>query len=142
MPFKFLIDECLSPTLVAAAHAAGHVESTCVRDRGLAGTKDWELMTVVVTQDFTLVTHNAKDFRGEGEDAPGGLHAKQEIHAGLVCLNSEMQEGMDLDLQRVLFDVALEELAVRADLINQALEVTMEADGDTVRIKFYDIPAF
>lgn len=135
MPFKFLIDECLSPSLVSAAHAAGHVESTCVRDRGLAGTKDWELTTVVVAQDFTLVTNNSKDFRGEGEETPGGLHAKEELHAGLVCLNCEAPGGMDLDLQKDLFDVALDELASREHLINQAL-------GETVRIKFYDIPRF
>jgi hypothetical protein len=33
MSFRLLIDECLSPELVALAIAAGHVESTCARDR-------------------------------------------------------------------------------------------------------------
>ena len=32
MSFRLLIDECLSPTLVAMAHAAGHPEGTCVRE--------------------------------------------------------------------------------------------------------------
>lgn len=41
MKFRFLVDECLSPELVQMAVKAGHVESTCVRDRGLSGTKDW-----------------------------------------------------------------------------------------------------
>jgi hypothetical protein len=140
MPFKFLIDECLSPSLVDDARAAGHTESTCVRDRGLAGTKDWHLMTLVIAEDFTLVTNNSKDFRGEGPGEPGGLHAKQPIHAGLVCLNCAAPGGMDLDMQRELFQVALEQLEGRNDIINQALEVTLEEDGAGVRVVFYDIP--
>lgn len=97
-------------------------------------------MTVVIAQDFTLVTNNSKDFRGEGEDAPGGLHAKEAIHAGLVCLNCEMEGGMDLDKQRDLFQAALETLEGEPDLINQALEVTMLEDGENFRVVFYDIP--
>lgn len=140
MPIKFLIDECISPTLVDDAHAAGFTESTCVRNRGLAGTKDWQLMTLVIAEDYTLVTNNSKDFRGGGPGEPGGLHAKQSIHAGLVCLNCDAPGGMDLDLQRLLFQVALEQLKGRDDLINQALEVTLEEDEAGVRVVFYDIP--
>jgi hypothetical protein len=39
MSLRLLIDECLSPDLVDLAVAAGHVESTCLRDRGLLGTQ-------------------------------------------------------------------------------------------------------
>jgi hypothetical protein len=41
MTFRLLIDECLSPDLVDLAVDAGHVESTCLRDRELLATKDW-----------------------------------------------------------------------------------------------------
>lgn len=88
MRLQFLIDECLTPELVQMAAEAGYAGSTCVRDRGLAGTKDWKLMAFVVNGDFTLVTHNAVDFRGGGPGKIGGEHAKQTIHAGLVCLSS------------------------------------------------------
>lgn len=71
MSLRLLIDECLSPDLVDLAVAAGHVESTCLRDRGLLGTQDWTLMKHVLAEDFTLVTVNAQDFRGSGEDTPG-----------------------------------------------------------------------
>ena len=56
MTFRFLIDECLSPDLVQLAVAAGHVESTCVRNRGWAGTKDWQLIEHAVAGDYTLVS--------------------------------------------------------------------------------------
>ncbi|UXI68872.1 DUF5615 family PIN-like protein [Tahibacter amnicola] len=133
-----LIDECLSPELVAMAVDAGHVESTCVRNRGWAGTKDWQLIEYVVKHDYTLVTHNSIDFRGNGPEQLGGHHAKQTLHAGLVCLNSE--PSMNLTRQRDLFQIALDELKNMNDLINQALEVFEYLDGK-IEIVIYDIPA-
>jgi predicted nuclease of predicted toxin-antitoxin system len=136
MSFKFLIDECLSPELVEMAVAAGHVESTCVRDRGWSGKKDWELIQLVIAGDFTLVTNNAEDFRGGGKDKLGGEHARQEIHAGLVCLQSPR---MSPRKQRELFQFALDALAGVPELVNQALEVFEDDDGQ-VTVEIYDIP--
>lgn len=136
--YRLFIDECLSPELVQLAIQAGHLETTCVSHRGLRGMKDWELMTYIVTQDLTLVTHNARDFRGAGAAKPGGLHAEQAIHAGLICLNSAI--GMDFDRQLALFSYALAELADLPDLINQVLEVSETAEGE-VHISLYDLPA-
>ncbi len=116
---------------------AGHVESTCVRDRGWAGCKDWQLMEHVIVGDFTLVTHNSTDFRGGGPGRLGGEHARRDIHAGLVCLNSS--RVMDLDRQIRLFRVALDELQNLDDLVNQALEVH-ERDDDSIELLVYDIP--
>lgn len=137
MSFRLLIDECLSPELVDVAVAAGYVESTCARDRGLLARKDWELITFVVSGDFTLVTHNARDFRGTGATDPGGLHAAQPMHAGLICLNSV--HPMDLERQHDLFRAALDQLAVLPDLVNQALEVFEDTDG-SVSVAVYEIP--
>jgi predicted nuclease of predicted toxin-antitoxin system len=137
MKFRFLVDECLSPELVQMADKAGHVESTCVRDRGLSGTKDWKLIEHVVAGDFTLVTHNSVDFRGGGPVKLGGEHAKQPIHAGLVCLNSV--HTLDLQRQLDLFQIALDELGALDDLVNQALEVFEQEDG-SVEVVIYDIP--
>ena len=137
MIFKLLIDECLSPALVKMARDAGHLESTCVRDRGWLGMKDRDLINLVVAEDFTLVTHNSKDFRGDGGAEPGGWHAAQDIHAGLICLNAEM--GLDLALQEQLFAIALDELAARDDLINQALEITALESGEA-EVEIYSIP--
>ena len=111
---RLLIDECLSPELIQLAIAAGHVESTCVRDRGRLGLKDWELMAYVIEEDFILVTRNAQDFRGAGQAGPGGLHAAVEVHAGLVCLDSALE--LDLDVQQELFQHALATLAPRYPL--------------------------
>jgi len=133
MGMRFLIDECLTPELVDLAIAAGHPEATCVRDRALLSAKDWELMRVIVTGDYTLVTNNSFDFRGAGNEDPGGLYARESLHAGLVCLHSEVSWGFET--QRALFQIALEDLAINPDLVNQVLEVYEYDDGrvDVVR---------
>ncbi|OTP78881.1 DUF5615 family PIN-like protein [Caballeronia sordidicola] len=138
MTFKFLIDECLWPGLVEQACQAGHWETTCVRDRGWSGTKDHRLIRYVVDQDFTLVTHNAIDFRGSANGPVGGLHARETIHAGLVCLVSA--SAMTPVRQQQLFSYALAELATMPDLVNQALEVWEDESGE-VTITMYRIPA-
>jgi hypothetical protein len=134
---KLLIDECLSPELVELAVAAGHIESSCIRDRGWLQKKDWDLMRLVVAGDWTLVTHNARDFRGHGSESPGGHHARQDIHAGLICLNSAFP--MTLDRQHRLFRLALHELSSMGDLVNLALEVSENADS-SIYLDVYEIP--
>lgn len=135
--YKFLIDECLSPELAVMAVQRGHVESTCVRNRGWSGLKDYQLIERVVAEDFTLVTCNSVDFRGRGPSALGGEHANQSIHAGLVCINSEVP--LDLDLQLELFEVALGALEVEVDLVNRAFDLLHHEDGG-VAYDIYDIP--
>lgn len=97
------------------------------------------LIEKVVNEDFTLVTHNSKDFRGTKRSAPGGLHNGQPIHAGLICLSVEADGGMDLGLQEQLFAIALQEIGSMADLVNQALEITLGADS-TATVALYEIP--
>lgn len=136
--YKFLIDECLSPELAEMAVEQDHPESTCVRNRGWSGLKDYQLIQRVVAEDLTLVTCNSVDFRGKGPGQLGGEHAHQDIHAGLVCLNSE--GPLDLDLQRELFQVALDVLNGEEDLVNKALDIFHQENGH-VEYDIYDIPA-
>ena len=95
---KLLVDECLSPEPTKTAHDRGHGESSHVVWLGKSGIKDWDLMSVVLDGDWTLVTKNSYDFRGPA-DAPGskGEFNKLELHAGLICLNEP--PGMDLEMQ-------------------------------------------
>lgn len=132
---KFLIDECLSLELARIAREEGYLESTHVNWLGLAGAKDWELMPKILSEDWTFVTRNSRDFRGKWHD--GGLFARAEVHAGLVCLNGMAMDGAASER---LFRVALVAIASVADLINQVLEVTECADGSGVEVNFYDLP--
>ena len=59
------------------------------------------------------------------------------LHAGLVCLNVAPRL-MNLDVQRRLFAVALDQLG-NVEPVNELLEVTLLEDR-TVLIERYDLP--
>ena len=123
---RFLIDECLHPTLADVAHAAGH-EAHHVNFLGLASTKDHDLMPRILEGDFVFVTNNAADFRR--------LYQAQAIHAGLVIIVPQTSPTQ----QRALFLAAMEEIGPDNGLINEALEVLI--DGDEVIFNRYEWPA-
>jgi hypothetical protein len=137
---KFLIDECLSPELSVLARDRGYPESSHIVWIGKAGAKDWQLLSIILAGDWTFVTRNSYDFRGP-RHAPGskGQYRRTDLHAGLVCLNSPA--GMGIDVQVELFEIALEELGNKGDLVNKVLEVTLENDSDTeIIIRRYPLP--
>jgi len=115
---RFLIDECLSPSLSRLAHRRGFA-ADAVAWIGKAGWADRELMRFVETQDLTLVTNNSRDFRR--------LYANLPIHAGLVCLNAPTRL-VRRTLIETLFDRALDAIEQRMDLLNTVIE----ADAITV----------
>jgi predicted nuclease of predicted toxin-antitoxin system len=123
---RFLIDECLHPTLADVAHGAGH-EAHHVNFLGLASTKDHDLMPRILEGDFVFVTNNAADFRR--------LYQAQAIHAGLVIIVPQAPPTQ----QRALFLAAMEEIGPDNGLINEALEVLI--DGDEVIFNRYEWPA-
>jgi predicted nuclease of predicted toxin-antitoxin system len=127
---KFLIDECLSPELVALARARGFGESTHVTWLGMRSRGDWAIVQRAIEDGFILVTNNTVDFTP--------LYQRAEIHAGLVCLN--VAPGlMSLDIQTQLFLLALDRLE-KIEPINEALEVTLTADG-VVLVERYALPS-
>ena len=72
---KLLIDERLHTSLLTVAHDAGHVcEHVNFLGLGLGGYKDWQLMSKVCAEEYTLVTNNRTDFTA--------LFSHEELHAG------------------------------------------------------------
>lgn len=125
---KFLIDECLSPELVAIAHTRGYGESTHVTWLGMRSRKDWTIVRRAVADGYVLVTNNAADFRA--------LLGREEVHAGLVCIN--VASGlMSLDVQ--LFTFALDRLGGR-EPINELLAITLD-ENKVVHGERYNFPA-
>jgi predicted nuclease of predicted toxin-antitoxin system len=58
---KLLLDENISPAAAVALAAAG-IDAWHVRDRGLEGTSDHELLERAYAEDRILVTLNVGDF--------------------------------------------------------------------------------
>jgi hypothetical protein len=134
---KLLIDECLSPELAKLAQQRGHGESSHIVWLGKSGWKDWSLKAVILDGDWTFVTKNSMHFRGPANELGAkGQYADVAIHAGLICLNGP--EGMDLDLQLELFEIALDEVG-NGDLVNEVLEIIL-GDNDEVRVLRYALP--
>jgi hypothetical protein len=121
------------------ARERGHGESSHVVWIGRQGIKDWDLLKVVLAGDWTLVTRDA-DFRGpRAAPGTGGQYQRAELHAGLICLNGP--EGMDLEMQRDLFEAVLDEIDRDGDLVNVVLEVTLETtEPDEIIIDRYALP--
>ena len=128
---KFLIDECLSPTLATIARTRGFPESTHVTWLGLRSRQDWTIVRRAVDHGYVLVTNDRADFTS--------LMEREPVHPGLICLN--MAHGlMSLAIQQALFERALGRVA-DDDLAGQVLEITLTS-GRTVRVDRYpSVPA-
>ena len=134
---KFLVDECLAPSLAVRARAAGHPLSAHLVHRGMGGWSDARIMARAIEEDWTLVTRNADDFRPR----PGSASARPcylgvPLHAGLVCLNPST--GARIAEQELFFRAALSVIGPDGDLTNEVLEVWPEGDG--LRVDRYAFP--
>ncbi len=115
---KFLIDECLSPSLAAMARACGYPESTHVAWLGLRSRQDWALVRRGVEDGYTTVTNNSADFTA--------LMERDPAHPGLVCI--DVAHGlMRLDVRQRLFGYALAQIA-DTDLTGRIVRVALTAD--------------
>jgi hypothetical protein len=136
---KFLIDECLSPSLARHACDVGH-EGVHVNWRQLSGAKDWDLLAFIEEGNWTFVMRNSVDFRGDADD-PGrkGQYTRLEYHDGLICLNGP--QDFDRHRQLAYFKLALAEIERAPDIFNQVIEVWRdESHPAGCRITRYALP--
>jgi predicted nuclease of predicted toxin-antitoxin system len=122
---RFLIDECLSPSLVSVARQAGY-DAQHVAHVGKAGWKDWNVADYASEGDFVLVTNNASDFRR--------LYTTRPVHVGLVIIVPNVNRAD----QRWLFQRALAKLGELGEPVNRVLEVDIE--GEDITFNLYDLP--
>lgn len=106
-----LIDECLSPELVALAHARNH-HATHVVFRGLQGTSDRDLMPIIREGGFIFVTNNGRDFLN--------LYASEEVHVGLIII---IPGSLSKEMQIAFFGLALDVIEPMSDLLNKVVEI-------------------
>ena len=120
---RFLIDECLSPSLVDVASEQGFL-AYHVAYRKWSGLKDPQLLAKLLEEELILVTNNRDDFLGIMGDV--------ELHPGLVVI----MENVPREQQMRIFGIALEALAQVSSMVNKVLEVS--SDGS---IAMYDLPS-
>jgi predicted nuclease of predicted toxin-antitoxin system len=118
---KLLLDENISPAAAIALNADG-IDAWHVRDRGLQGATDHELLDRAYEEDRILVTLNVGDFEK--------LVRMREIHAGVVLVE---RAGLRRDEQIELMTRIVTALVEHGDLVNEVLRVaedgTMSFEG-------------
>jgi predicted nuclease of predicted toxin-antitoxin system len=115
---KFIIDEDLSPRVARYLCQEFCFDAIAVRDRGLLGATDPEVLEYAFKEDRILVTANIRDFEK--------LAAGVEIHAGIVL----MQDGDLLAAEQIeVIDTAVRvlqaEIAMGKDLVNRVLYISI-----------------
>jgi predicted nuclease of predicted toxin-antitoxin system len=123
---RFLVDENLSVKLPEVAHRRGF-EATHVIHLGLGERRDGSILDIVQKYGWVLVTNNAVEFRSR--------YRAIEIHPGVVFLLPSVRREQQL----ILFQAALDEIAINPDLTNQALDVGVSEDAKTV-VRRYALP--
>jgi predicted nuclease of predicted toxin-antitoxin system len=113
--FTFLIDECLSPLLAAAAQSHGHL-GLHVNWVKLAGKTDRVISAHAISEDWIVVTNNGIDYRA--------LYRAMEVHPGLIII----LPSADREDQVRLFKAVLELIAGEQDMINKLIEINSDAE--------------
>jgi predicted nuclease of predicted toxin-antitoxin system len=121
---RFLIDECLHTSLVDVAHQVGFAAAH-VNHMGMGGLKDWQLMDVILREEYTFVTNNRTHFVA--------LYSRHEVHPGLVVIVPNVAPAQ----QRLLFQAALAHIG-RRDLVDAVIEV--EQIDAVIRCSEYPLP--
>lgn len=118
----FLIDECLSPSLVNVANTRGFV-AYHVAHRGWGSLKDRQLLRKLIEEELILVTNNRDDFLS--------LICGVELHPGIVVIVQNVRR----DRQIALFEEAIDAMSGMPSMINKVLEIY---DDGTITV--YDLP--
>jgi predicted nuclease of predicted toxin-antitoxin system len=113
--FKFLIDECLSPSLASRAHSLGMdaIHVTWVNKKGYP---DYALAPYAIGGDYVLVTNNGVDFKP--------IYRALDLHPGLIVIIPSVPKA---DQWR-LFVCVVERLSEERDIVNKLVEIDIDSN--------------
>jgi predicted nuclease of predicted toxin-antitoxin system len=125
---KFIIDEDLSPRVARYLCQEFCFDAIAVRDRGLLGATDPDVLEYAFNEDRILVTANVRDFER--------LAAAVEIHAGIILIQEgDLLATEQIELITTVVKVLQSEIEIGKDLVNRVLYVSIS--GTT---RFEDAP--
>ena len=125
---KFLIDEDLSPRVARYLCQEFCYDAIAVRDRGLLGATDPEVLEYAFEEDRILVTANIRDFEK--------LATAVEIHAGIVLIqDGDLLAAEQIELMAVVVRVLQAEINTGRDLVNRVLYISISGIA-----RFEDLP--
>jgi predicted nuclease of predicted toxin-antitoxin system len=126
---KFIIDEDLSPRVARYLCQEFYFDAIAVRDRGLLGATDPEVLEYAFKEDRILVTANIRDFEK--------LAAAVEVHAGIVLmLDGDLLAVEQIEVMAAVVRVLEAEMATGKDLVNRVLYISISGTA-----RFEDLPS-
>jgi predicted nuclease of predicted toxin-antitoxin system len=115
---KFIIDEDLSPRVARYLCQEFCFDAIAVRDRGLLGATDCEVLDYAFNEDRILVTANIRDFEK--------LASAAEIHAGIVLmLDGDLLASEQIEAMAAVVRVLQAEMTIGKDLVNRVLYISI-----------------
>jgi predicted nuclease of predicted toxin-antitoxin system len=115
---KFIVDEDLSPRVARYLCQEFCFDAIAVRDRGLLGATDPEVLEYAFKEDRILVTANIRDFEK--------LAAAVEIHAGIVLVqDGDLLAAEQIEVIDTVVRVLQAEIATGKDLVNRVLYISI-----------------
>jgi predicted nuclease of predicted toxin-antitoxin system len=114
-PIKLLLDENLSPTVAHRLRAEG-LDVAHVRDRGVLGATDAEVLAKALAEDRILITSNVDDF--------ARLACAIDVHGGIVLIEDGnlLREEQERVIRHSIALITAEYDNAR-DLVNRVLRI-------------------
>ena len=116
---KFLIDEDISPSVARILCEQLLIDAVAVRDRGLLGVSDREILEYAFNEDRIVVTANVKYFEKFARSV--------EVHSGVVFIQEGdllRKEQLEICLKAVAF--IQQEITAGRDMINRVLYISLD----------------
>lgn len=114
---KFLIDEDISPTCARYLCEQLLIDAVAVRDRGLLGKYDRDILDYAFKEDRILVTANIVDFEKFAQ--------LLEVHCGIVFfLEGDLLRHEQIAVVNEAVTVIQQELDAGRDMINRVLYIS------------------
>jgi predicted nuclease of predicted toxin-antitoxin system len=115
---KFIIDEDVSPRVAKYLCQEFCFDAIAVRDRGLLGATDREVLNYAFKEDRMLVTANIRDFEK--------LASTAELHAGIVLmLDGDLKAAEQIQVMNSVVRVIQAEIDTGKDLVNRVLYISI-----------------
>ncbi len=114
---KLLLDENLSPSIAVLLCQDG-VDAAHIRDRGMTGATDAEVLERAYSEDRILVTANVEDFEK--------LARARDLHVGIILVEEGdlLRDEQDRLVRDALAAIDAEVAAGR-DMINRVLRISV-----------------
>jgi len=116
---KFLIDEDLSPSVARYLCENLFIDAVAVRDRGMLGVQDYQILKYALEEERILVTANVYDFER--------FARSYEVHADIIFIcNGVLLRVEQIAVVEKAINAILSELESGQDMVNRVLYVEID----------------